>query len=63
MSRSGYPAMAKAANVSGTVQVEITIDETGNVISARAVSGQTAIESGGGRCRAAMAVFAYDSLW
>ncbi len=55
--------MAKAANVSGTVQVEITIDETGNVISARAVSGQTAIESGGGRCRAAMAVFAYDSLW
>jgi TonB family protein len=34
-----YPPLAKAANVSGTVVVEITVDETGDVISARAISG------------------------
>lgn len=34
-----YPAIAKQANASGAVQVEVTIDEGGNVISASAVSG------------------------
>jgi TonB family protein len=34
-----YPASARAAHLSGTVVVRITIDETGKVISARAVSG------------------------
>jgi len=34
-----YPAVAKAANVTGSVNVEVTIDEAGNVISAEAVSG------------------------
>jgi TonB family protein len=34
-----YPAAAKAVNASGTVNVEIVIDEKGNVISAEAVSG------------------------
>jgi protein TonB len=34
-----YPPLAKAARVSGAVVVEITIDEDGNVISARAMSG------------------------
>jgi len=34
-----YPAQAKAANISGTVVVEITVDETGNVISVRPISG------------------------
>lgn len=34
-----YPPLAKAANVSGTVVVEITIDEQGVVSAARAVSG------------------------
>jgi len=34
-----YPPLAKAARVSGNVEVEITIDQEGRVISARAVSG------------------------
>lgn len=34
-----YPAIAKAASASGTVTVEVTVDEDGNVSSATAVSG------------------------
>jgi TonB family protein len=34
-----YPAEARAARASGTVVVQVTIDEYGNVIAARAVSG------------------------
>jgi TonB family protein len=34
-----YPAIAKQANASGSVTVEVTVDEGGNVISAEAVSG------------------------
>jgi protein TonB len=34
-----YPPLAKAARVMGSVVVEVTIDENGNVISASAVSG------------------------
>ena len=34
-----YPPLAKAARVSGAVVVEVTVDEDGNVISARAMSG------------------------
>jgi TonB family protein len=34
-----YPPLAKAAEVSGTVVVEITVDEEGNVIAASVVSG------------------------
>lgn len=34
-----YPPLAKAALVSGSVVVEVTVDEEGNVISARAISG------------------------
>ena len=34
-----YPPLAKAARISGSVVVEVTADEEGNVISARAVSG------------------------
>jgi protein TonB len=34
-----YPAEAKAAQISGAVVVEVTVDESGNVISARAISG------------------------
>lgn len=37
--KPAYPAIAKAAHVSGTVNVQVTVDENGNVISARAVSG------------------------
>lgn len=34
-----YPAAAKKERVSGTVVVEVTVNETGNVISSRAVCG------------------------
>ncbi len=34
-----YPPLAKAARISGSVVVEVTIDEEGNTISARAISG------------------------
>jgi TonB family protein len=35
-----YPPQARVAHVSGTVLVWVSIDETGNVISASAVTGQ-----------------------
>jgi protein TonB len=34
-----YPPIAKAAKASGTVTVQVLIDEEGNVVSAKAVSG------------------------
>ncbi len=40
-----FPAIAKAAHASGAVTVEITIDETGNVIAAQAVSGHPLLKS------------------
>jgi len=40
-----FPAIAKAAHASGAVTVEITIDETGNVVAARAVSGHPLLQS------------------
>ncbi len=38
-----YPAEAQAAGASGTVVVQVTIDESGMVISARAISGHPAL--------------------
>jgi TonB family protein len=43
--RPEYPAIARAAKASGTVTVEITIDEEGNVVSARSVSGHPLLQS------------------
>ncbi len=40
-----YPAMARAARASGQVVVQVTVDEDGNVISARAVSGHPLLQS------------------
>lgn len=37
--KPAYPAIAKAANASGTVNVQVLVDENGNVLSAHAVSG------------------------
>jgi len=34
-----YPPIARAAHASGAVNVQVTVDESGNVISASAVSG------------------------
>jgi Ca-activated chloride channel family protein len=35
-----YPAIAKAASAKGAVQVQITVDENGEVIGARVINGQ-----------------------
>jgi TonB family protein len=40
-----YPPIARAAKASGTVVVQVTIDENGNVISARAVSGHPLLQA------------------
>lgn len=40
-----YPAAASAANIKGSVNVAIVIDESGNVISATAVSGHPLLRS------------------
>ncbi|MEP6570713.1 MAG: energy transducer TonB, partial [Acidobacteriota bacterium] len=40
-----YPAIARQAHASGTVVVQVTIDENGNVISARAVSGHPLLQA------------------
>src|SRR5687768_12263439 len=39
-----YPAIAKAAKASGTVTVQVLVDERGNVISASAVSGHPLLQ-------------------
>lgn len=40
-----YPPAAKAVNAGGAVSVQVTIDEEGNVISARAVSGHPLLQA------------------
>jgi TonB family protein len=40
-----YPAIARAAHASGTVTVQVTIDETGKVVSAQAVSGHPLLQA------------------
>ena len=40
-----YPAEARAARVGGAVSVQITIDEYGNVVAARAVSGHPLLQA------------------
>ena len=39
-----YPPLAKAARAQGTVTVQVTVDETGSVTSARAVSGHPLLQ-------------------
>ena len=39
-----YPAIARAARASGTVTVQVTIDESGKVVSARAVGGHPLLQ-------------------
>ncbi|HYY96856.1 MAG TPA: cytochrome c oxidase assembly factor Coa1 family protein [Pyrinomonadaceae bacterium] len=39
-----YPPIAKAAKASGTVTVQVTVDEAGNVISATAISGHPLLQ-------------------
>ncbi len=40
-----YPSIAKQMNAAGEVQVEITIDETGRVIEAKAISGPAVLRN------------------
>lgn len=40
-----YPPIAKAAKASGTVVVQVTIDESGKVISAKAISGHPLLQA------------------
>jgi len=40
-----YPRIAKAAHASGTVLVQVTIDEQGNISAARAVSGHPLLQA------------------
>jgi TonB family protein len=40
-----YPVIARAAHASGEVIVQITIDETGNVVAAHAVSGHPLLQA------------------
>lgn len=42
--KPSYPAEARAARVSGTVKVQVIIDEYGNVVSATAVSGDPLLQ-------------------
>ncbi len=42
--KPAYPPIARAARASGTVTVQVTIDESGNVIAARAVSGHPLLQ-------------------
>lgn len=39
-----YPAIARAAHAAGTVTVQVTIDESGKVISAKAVGGHPLLQ-------------------
>ncbi len=40
-----YPAIARAVGAEGTVKVQVIIDETGNVIAAKVVSGHPLLQS------------------
>jgi len=42
--KPAYPAIARAAHASGTVVVQVVIDENGSVISAHAVSGHPLLQ-------------------
>lgn len=43
--KPAYPDIARAAHASGTVVVQVLIDEEGNVISARAISGHPLLQA------------------
>ena len=43
--KPSYPPVAKAAKASGTVVVQVTVDENGNVVSAQPVSGHPLLQA------------------
>ncbi|HZT57687.1 MAG TPA: energy transducer TonB [Pyrinomonadaceae bacterium] len=40
-----YPAIARAARAHGTVAVQVTVDENGDVVSAQAISGHPLLQA------------------
>lgn len=43
--KPAYPAIARSANASGPVQVQVLVDEQGRVVSAHAISGHPLLQS------------------
>jgi TonB family protein len=43
--KPAYPAIARAAHASGTVEVKVLIDEEGNVVAAQALSGHPLLQA------------------
>jgi TonB family protein len=43
--KPAYPAIARSARASGTVTVQVTVDESGKVTSARAISGHPLLQA------------------
>jgi protein TonB len=43
--KPAYPPIAKAAHASGTVTVQVLIDENGNVVSAKAINGHPLLQA------------------
>jgi TonB family protein len=43
--KPAYPAIARAAHASGAVNVQVLVDENGNVLTARAVSGHPLLQA------------------
>jgi protein TonB len=43
--KPAYPPIARAAHASGTVTVQVLIDENGSVVSAKAVSGHPLLQA------------------
>ena len=56
-----YPPLARAARVSGSVVVEVTVDEAGNVMSARAVSGHPLLKDAAVCRRARLEIYAHST--
>ena len=46
LAKPAYPAAAKVMGISGSVNVQVTIDEKGNVVSAAVVSGHPLLRAG-----------------
>ena len=57
-----YPAIARQAHASGTVGVQVLIDESGEVIAAHAK--RTSVAAGGGSCSSkGLKVFGHEIVW
>ena len=44
LTKPAYPAAAKAVKATGAINVQVTIDENGNVVAAKAVDGNTLLQ-------------------